>query len=576
MTRVAFIGLGAMGGRLARRLLDAGHDVTVWNRTRARAKELLDAGATLAATPADAAGQSEVVITMVTDLPALLALIVGRDGLAGSIGGSTTLIEMSTVGPAAVSQLPPLMQDGVGLLDAPVLGSISEAEAGALRVFVGGPTPLVQLWMPLLSTFGIPMHVGPLGAGAAAKLVANSTLFGVLGTLGEALALADGLGLARDAAFEVLAATPLASQAERRRPAIETDDYPPRYTLALALKDAGLIIKAAEKASVDVRLLKAAQSWLADSADAGWAGRDYSAVLATILHGHDGNRSRSGVGASDTVPILEGGRLDCDGLIVDLDGVVWRGQEPIDGAADAIAAIRAKGIRVVFLTNEPASSRSAFATRLTDMGIPSTEADIVTSAAATARVVGALEGLASRRALVIGPPALHVEIENVGFELVAEDDAIQAQVVVVGGHEGFDYLELSAATAAIRNGARLFATGRDAIFPTPAGPKPGTGSIVAAVETAGGASAVVVGKPEPMMFEIAREALAGCERIAVVGDHLIADIEGAKRAGIAAVLVLTGTTSRADLEQAVIPPDLVLESLATLPEVVWDSRSSLP
>jgi HAD superfamily hydrolase (TIGR01450 family) len=230
----------------------------------------------------------------------------------------------------------------------------------------------------------------------------------------------------------------------------------------------------------------------------------------------------------------------------------------------------------VFLTNEPASSRGAFAARLTGMGIPSTEADILTSAAATARVVGALTGLASRRALVIGPPALHDEIENVGFELVAEDDAIQARVVVVGGHEGFDYRELSAATAAIRNGARLFATGRDAIFPTPVGPKPGTGSIVAAVETAGGASAVVVGKPEPMMFEIAREALAGCERIAVVGDHLIADIEGAKRAGIAAILVLTGTTSRADLEQAVIPPDLVLESLATLPDVVRVSRSRLP
>jgi 3-hydroxyisobutyrate dehydrogenase-like beta-hydroxyacid dehydrogenase len=170
-----------MGGRLARRLLDAGHDVTVWNRTRAKAKELLNAGATLAATPADAAGESEVVITMVTDLPALLAVIAGRDGLAGSIGGSTTLIEMSTVGPAAVSQLVPLMPDGVGLLDAPVLGSISEAEAGTLRVFVGGPTDLVQLWLPFLSTFGIPMHVGPLGAGAAAKLVADSTLFGVLG-----------------------------------------------------------------------------------------------------------------------------------------------------------------------------------------------------------------------------------------------------------------------------------------------------------------------------------------------------------------------------------------------------------
>ena len=99
----------------------------------------------------------------------------------------------------------------------------------------------------------------------------------------------------------------------------------------------------------------------------------------------------------------------------------------------------------------------------------------------------------------------------------------------------------------------------------PDGPWPATGAILAAIETAGGMPAVVVGKPERIMFDIAREALAGCTRIGVIGDHLTADIQGAKRAGLDAILVLTGATSQADLERAPIPPDLVLDSLAALP-----------
>jgi glycerol-1-phosphatase len=257
-----------------------------------------------------------------------------------------------------------------------------------------------------------------------------------------------------------------------------------------------------------------------------------------------------------------------DGLIVDLDGVVWRGRDSIDGAAQAIAAVRVDGVRVLFLTNEPGSSPGTFAARLTGMGIPATASEVMTSAVATARVLGALDGLATRRAFVIGPPALHDEIAGAGFELLSEERASEAEVVVVGGHPGFDYAELRAATAAIRNGARLFATGRDAVFPTPDGSWPGTGAVLAAVETAGGATAVVVGKPEPIVFEIARRALDGCERVAVVGDHLIADVAGAKRAGLLAILVLTGATSRADLARAEIRPDLVLESLAELPDAM--------
>jgi 3-hydroxyisobutyrate dehydrogenase-like beta-hydroxyacid dehydrogenase len=289
MSTVAVLGLGGMGSRVARRFLDAGHDVVLWNRTPERMTDLAELGAVPAASPADAAGRAEVVVTMVSDPAALRAVSEGPDGVAAGITGSTTLVEMSTVGPGAVSRLASVLPPGTGLLDAPVLGSLAEAESGSLRIFVGGPASLVEQWMLLLSALGSPVHVGPLGAGAAAKLVANSTLFGALGILGEALALAEGLGLSRETAFEVLAATPLAAQAERRRAAIETGEYPTRFSLSLARKDVDLILEAAAAAGVDLRLVTAARTWLAEAEEAGWGDRDYAAVLARILGSADGS-----------------------------------------------------------------------------------------------------------------------------------------------------------------------------------------------------------------------------------------------------------------------------------------------
>jgi 3-hydroxyisobutyrate dehydrogenase-like beta-hydroxyacid dehydrogenase len=271
---VAVVGLGAMGSRIAGRLLDAGYDVVVWNRTAEKAKPLVERGASFAASPADAAARAEALITMVTDPAALVS--VTRD-LAG-----VTVIQMSTVGPAAVARLASTLPE---LLDAPVLGSIGEAESGSLRIFVGGSDPLVEHWTPLLSVLGQPMHVGPLGAGSAAKLVANATLVGTIGLLGETLALGEGLGLTREVVFDVLAATPLAQQAERRRRAVEAEDYPPRFALSLARKDADLIAEAAAASGVDLRVVPAAGSWLADADAAGLGGLDYSAVVARISSG---------------------------------------------------------------------------------------------------------------------------------------------------------------------------------------------------------------------------------------------------------------------------------------------------
>jgi 3-hydroxyisobutyrate dehydrogenase-like beta-hydroxyacid dehydrogenase len=181
-----------------------------------------------------------------------------------------------------VHRLAEQLPDGARLLDAPVLGSLSEVEQGSLNVFAGGPEALVERWTPLLSALGRVVHVGGVGAGSAAKLVANSTLVGVIGVLGEALALADGLGLMREAAWDVLAATPLAAQAERRRPAVESGDFPPRFFLSLARKDADLVVDAAAEAGVDARVAEAARRWLADAEAAGLGDLDYSSVLAFI------------------------------------------------------------------------------------------------------------------------------------------------------------------------------------------------------------------------------------------------------------------------------------------------------
>jgi 3-hydroxyisobutyrate dehydrogenase-like beta-hydroxyacid dehydrogenase len=270
VARVAVIGLGEMGSRIARRLLDADHELIVWNRTRTKAEEL---GVPVASSPAGAASQAEVVITMVADPAALEAVTEGPDGVSAGAGEDTTVVEMSTVGPAAVKRLAGGLRGP--LLDAPVLGSLSEAESGTLSIFVGGEEDVLERHRELLQALGKPIYVGPSGSGAAAKLVANSTLINVIGALGEAIALADALGLPREKTFEVLGTTALAAQAERRRPALESGEFPPRFPLRLARKDADLIVQL----GLDLRVTDAARSWLAETEG---DDRDYSAVLERI------------------------------------------------------------------------------------------------------------------------------------------------------------------------------------------------------------------------------------------------------------------------------------------------------
>jgi 3-hydroxyisobutyrate dehydrogenase-like beta-hydroxyacid dehydrogenase len=282
MATVAVVGLGAMGSRIAERLLGAGNELVVWNRTSEKTAPLAARGAVAARSPSEAARDAEVVLLMVADPVALRSVTEGPDGVLAGARPSTTVIQMSTVGPADVEELASKLPTGVELLDSPVLGSISEAEAGTLKVFASGEPELVERWTPLLSALGTVVRVGPVGAGTAAKLVANSTLLGTLGVLGEALALARALGLPDEQAFEVLSATPLAAQAERRREPFERGDYPLRFALSLGRKDAELITSAASGAGLDVKVAAAVAEWFAQAEQTGRGEADYSAILGHI------------------------------------------------------------------------------------------------------------------------------------------------------------------------------------------------------------------------------------------------------------------------------------------------------
>jgi glycerol 3-phosphatase-2 len=267
--------------------------------------------------------------------------------------------------------------------------------------------------------------------------------------------------------------------------------------------------------------------------------------------------------------MMAGTRIDFDGFIIDLDGVVWLGGQPIADSVQALADLRARHAPVVFVTNDPTGSRAEYATRLTQIGIPTTQSQIVTSGSALAERIRQDSGTGAK-AFVIGSSSLKQEFQAVGLELAsAEPD-----VVAVAGHEGFNYDELRLAAQFVRRGALLYAAGRDATFPTSDGPWPATGSILAAVETAAGVRATVVGKPGPYMFELGRRLLEACRWIAVVGDHLEADIAGGKRAGLATVLVLSGVTSREEVVSAEVAPDLVVPDLASFVRALIATRTS--
>lgn len=250
-----------------------------------------------------------------------------------------------------------------------------------------------------------------------------------------------------------------------------------------------------------------------------------------------------------------------DGFLVDLDGVVWIGPEPVPGAPEALRELRRAGKSLVFVTNNPSRNPARYAERLGALGVEVGAERVVTAGVVAARLAG--EAAAGGGAFVIGAAPLKEMVAAAGPPLLGEEEAAGAAVVVVSGHRGFDFGELLSAKCALDAGAHLLATSRDATMPMPGGEWPGTGAVLAAVEAASGRTAEIAGKPERHLFEMAVER-AGGGRVAMVGDRISSDIAGGRRAGLETVLVLSGTTGRAEAEAADPAPDHLIEDLAGL------------
>lgn len=253
-----------------------------------------------------------------------------------------------------------------------------------------------------------------------------------------------------------------------------------------------------------------------------------------------------------------------DGFLVDLDGVVWEGREFLPGAIDALNALTLKASKeIVFVTNNSVRAPEKYAERLRDAGVDVADERVVTGGAATARLAADCVG-AGGTAFVIGAPEFKQSVSAAGLSVIEGDAAANADAVVVSGHREFDYAELLTATRALQAGGALFGTSHDPTLPMPGGALPGTGAVLAAIETASGKKAEIGGKPEPHLFEQAQALIPGAERVAMVGDRIASDIEGGRRAGLETILVLSGATSREAAENATPPADHVVDDLAGL------------
>ena len=241
--------------------------------------------------------------------------------------------------------------------------------------------------------------------------------------------------------------------------------------------------------------------------------------------------------------------------VLDLDGVVWLGDQPIPGSAEAVTRLRDRGERVVVVTNNSAMTIGAYETKLARTGVPTAREDIVTSAQVAAGMIRPDE-----RVLVCAGEGVREALSDRAIEIVDDGDA---DVVVVGWTQDFDYAHLTRAMRAVRGGARLLGTNDDATYPTPDGVLPGGGSLVAAVAYASGVPATFAGKPHPPMVEAVKARFGSVD--VMVGDRPSTDGLLARGLGARFALVLSGVTKQADLpvEPA---PDLVAADLAGLVE----------
>ena len=283
------VGLGRMGSAMARRFHGAGHDLVVWNRDRTKAEALADdTGAAIAASPAAAAKEADVVVTSLADDAALVDVYLGLEGVASGIRPDAIALDTSTVDPATIRQVGASL-DAVGarFCDCPVSGSVSTVEAGTLTIMAGGEPEVVAAVEAVLSAIAQKVvRVGDLGSGAACKLAVNGLLHSFNVALSEALVLAERAGVDREAAYEVFASGAAgAPYVHYKRQAFEhPDEVDVAFTLDLAAKDLDLVRALGERVGATLEQAGTTAAIVEAAIASGMGGRDLSAI-AVYLRG---------------------------------------------------------------------------------------------------------------------------------------------------------------------------------------------------------------------------------------------------------------------------------------------------
>lgn len=286
MTRIAFLGLGAMGSRMAARLLAAGHALTVWNRSAPAAEALRTLGAAVAESPRAAVAGAEVVFAMLfDDAASRSAWLDAEQGAAAGLAPGTLAVETSTLSPAWVATLSAeLAQRAVRFVDAPVAGSRPQADAGQVIFLAGGAAADVEALRPLLAALGTAVHhVGTGGAGATLKLAANALFATQVTAVAELLRFVERAGLDAPRALEALRSLPITSPAAAGIAALTlARDFRPQAPVALLAKDLGYVLEAARAAGAALPTTEAVEAQFSRAARAGLGGENLNAVARLL------------------------------------------------------------------------------------------------------------------------------------------------------------------------------------------------------------------------------------------------------------------------------------------------------
>lgn len=285
MERVAFLGLGLMGKPMACNVLKAGYPLTVYNRSPEKTGDLAQAGARVASTPEEAARDADVVITMVSDPPAVREVVLGKQGVVRSLRRGASLIDMSTISPVDSRSLgEELGRFEINLLDAPVSGSVQAATDGTLAIMVGGERSRFESCEPLLRSLGDKIYyTGPQGSGSAMKMVINLVGAAALVTLGESLVLGGRCGLDPQQIIQVLEASAMRSALiSLKGPRILRRDFSPQFPLKLMHKDLGLILATASRQGASLPVTALVKEFYQAACGRQEGDLDFSAIVKVL------------------------------------------------------------------------------------------------------------------------------------------------------------------------------------------------------------------------------------------------------------------------------------------------------